>query len=288
MASFTNSWLLQTLSVMTEAWRQHFTLIRPAAARPSTASFQSFAVTLQSGAERQWLRILRIGFGAALITIGSAAAASASLSSTNPPSPSASPKTTAEIATKVTALLPEGTRLRSVDLGCQPPAGAVLKEVAPGITQLNSRGFVVEFQTGDRTVTCSATLEAERLILVAARGIAPGEMLSAADFEPSWTDAFGGSTTALSSLPGAGPFVATTAIAAGQPLLAVEITRPLAIHPGDLVTVVIKNGPVTVRTLLEARSAAAIGDSASLINPESGMPVAVTVTGEKTAELVIQ
>ncbi|MBV8055630.1 MAG: flagellar basal body P-ring formation protein FlgA [Deltaproteobacteria bacterium] len=143
-------------------------------------------------------------------------------------------------------------------------------------------------RTTDRTLACSATLDAQRKILVAAHEIAQGQALSPADFESRWTDAFGGSMDMLSSLPAHGPFLAANAIHAGDPLLAIQLTRPLAIHSGDLVMVVVKNGPVTVRAQLEARSAAAVGDSASVINPETGLPVTVTVTGEKTAELVMQ
>lgn len=123
--------------------------------------------------------------------------------------------------------------------------------------------------------------------MVATHEIMQGQALSTADFELRWTDAFG-SMDALSSLPGPGPFVAATAIHAGEPLSAIQFTRPLAIRPGDSVTVLVKNGPVTVRTQLEARSAAAVGDSASVINPETGLPVTVTVIGEKAGELVMQ
>jgi flagella basal body P-ring formation protein FlgA len=211
------------------------------------------------------------------------------MSATKLPSPSsASTALVAEIAVKLSPLLPEGVRLDNVTLGCQPPDDAVLTQVAPGITRLNSSGFVVELRTGDRTLACSATLNAQRQILVAAHDIAQGQTLSAADFGSRWIDAFGGSMDALSSLPLHGPFLASTAIRTGDPLLAIQLSRPLAVRAGDLVTVVVKNGPVTVRTQLEARSSASVGDSASVVNPETGLPVTVRVTGEKAAELEMQ
>ncbi|MBV8358671.1 MAG: flagellar basal body P-ring formation protein FlgA [Deltaproteobacteria bacterium] len=208
---------------------------------------------------------------------------------TRQPSLSAvSPSLVAEIARKVAPLLADGVRLRSVALGCQPPAGALVDQVAPGVARLNSRGFVVELRANNQTLACSATVDAQRQILVAGHDIAQGQDLSSSDFELRWTDAFGGSIEALSSLPAHGPFLAATSIRASDPLLAFQLTRPLAIRPGDLVVVLVKNGPVTVRTQLEAHSSGVIGDSVSLINPETGLPVTVTVTGERTAELVMQ
>jgi flagella basal body P-ring formation protein FlgA len=193
-----------------------------------------------------------------------------------------------EIEVKAAGLLADGVRLRSVALGCQPPAGASLDQVAPGISRLTSRGFVVEMRTGGRLLGCSATVEAQRQVMAAAHDIAQGQALSSADFELRWVDAFAGSADALSALPAHGPFLAATAIRADDPLLAIQLTRPLAIRPGDLVTVLVKNGSVTVRTQLEARSAAAVGDSVSVINPDTGLPLTVTATGERTAELVMQ
>jgi flagella basal body P-ring formation protein FlgA len=227
-------------------------------------------------------------------TVGFAAAAPVSATkATTPaaaslPSQSTSPQLISEIAMKVAPLLAAGIRLRSVALGCQPPAGAWLNQVAPGIARLTSRGFVVELRAGDRTLACSATLDAQRQILVATHDIPQGQALSSADFELRWVDAFSGSMDALNVLPAHGPFLAASAIRAGDPLLTIQLTRPLAIRPGDLVTVMVKNGPVTVRTELEARSSAAVGDSVSVVNPDTGLPLTVTVTGERTAELVMQ
>jgi flagella basal body P-ring formation protein FlgA len=197
------------------------------------------------------------------------------------------PDLIAEVSAQLAPLLPDGVRLQGLDLGCKPPVGAVLKAVAPGMARLAARGFVVEFQQGDRTLACGATLNAQRQVLAAAHAIAAGDNVTQADFQLQWIDAFVGSIGALNALPGPGPFVATTAIRAGAPVLQAQLSRPLAVHPGDLVSVTVRNGPVTVRAQLEARSAAAVGETASVINPESGLPVTVTVTGEKTAALVI-
>jgi flagella basal body P-ring formation protein FlgA len=77
-------------------------------------------------------------------------------------------------------------------------------------------------------------------------------------------------------------------IRAGQPLYQSAITRPIAVHPGEMVTVMVKNGPVRLRALLQAQSQGAVGDSVTLVNPASGTPVMVVVTGPHSAELVLQ
>jgi flagella basal body P-ring formation protein FlgA len=217
-----------------------------------------------------------------------AAKAAAPAAAADSPTPATSQQLVSEIAAKAARLLADGVRLRSVALGCQPPAGASLDQVAPGISRLTSRGFVIEMRAGGRIFACSATVDAQRQVLAAAHDIAQGQALSSADFELRWVDAFAGSADALSTLPAHGPFLAATAIRAGEPLLPIQLARPLAIRPGDLVTVLVKNGSVTVRTQLEARSAAAVGDNVSVINPDTGLPLTVTATGERTAELVVQ
>jgi flagella basal body P-ring formation protein FlgA len=261
--------------------------------RPRRRSSASLA-ELQYGLKPKLTWVLLVILVSVSRIVGFAAAAQASATKTTTPvaanlsSHSTSQQLISEIAMKVAPLLVAGVRLRSVALGCQPPAGAKLTEVAPGIARIISRGFVVELRAGDRTLACSASLDAQRQILVATHDIAQDQALSSEDFELRWVDAFGGSIDALSALPTHGPFLAATAIRTGDPLLTIQLTRPLAIRPGDLVTVLVKNGPVTVRTQLEARSSAAVGDSVSVVNPDTGLPLTVTATGERTAELVMQ
>jgi flagella basal body P-ring formation protein FlgA len=193
---------------------------------------------------------------------------------------------TAAIAGRIAPILPDGARLDGVTLGCNPPANATLQDVAPGVTRLTSRGVVIELREGNHTIACSATVAAERQVLVAAHDFDGGASVTATDVQPQWVDAFTGAPNALDQPPGPG-LVTAGPIRAGQPLYAWQLIRPIAIHPGDRVTVVIRNGPVTLRALLEANSSAAVGESATVINPDTDTPVAVTVTGPKTAELVM-
>lgn len=204
----------------------------------------------------------------------------------------ADPAEAADLAALVQAqlatMVPAGTRVDRVVLGCKPPAGAALKTVAPGFAQLTSRAFMVELINGDRSTFCSATVDASREVLTAIRDIQPNEPVTSADFQPQWTDAFGGSTGALLAFPDQGPYASATVIRAGQPLYQSALLRPIAVHPGEMVMVMVKNGPISVRAQLQAQSQAAIGDTVTVVNPASGIPVSVTVTGPKNAELVLQ
>ncbi|HLW72262.1 MAG TPA: flagellar basal body P-ring formation chaperone FlgA [Candidatus Binataceae bacterium] len=196
------------------------------------------------------------------------------------------PDLNAALVARVTPLMPPGVTLQAVTLGCDPPAGATLADVAPGMTQLQSRSLTVVLTHDGATTACTAIVAAQRQVLVAARDIAAGEAVATSDFQAQAVEAFSAAPNALEQLPRTS-MVAANPIRAGQPLYAYQLIRPLAIHPGDLVIVTISNGPVTVRAQLQSNSAASVGDTATVINPESGAPVGVTVTGVKTAELVM-
>jgi flagella basal body P-ring formation protein FlgA len=193
-----------------------------------------------------------------------------------------------QIEAQLPAMLPEGLRLDRVTLGCKPSAHAVLRTIAPGYSRLNARSFMVELGDGARSVFCPATIDASRRVMVAVHDLQPGQTIAAEDFQVQWVDAFSGAVSALSAFPEHGPYASATVIRAGEPLYQCAITRPIAIHPGDLVTVTVKNGPVRVRAQLQAQSQGAVGDSVTLVNPSSGMPVMVVVTGPHTAELELQ
>jgi flagella basal body P-ring formation protein FlgA len=246
------------------------------------------------------IRVAIAALAALLMTLSTAAADTTAATSDSSraiaSAPSAGdhsdPADAADLATQVqsqlAAMVPAGLRVDQVALGCKPPAGATLKAVAPGFAQLTSRAFMVELQKGDRSTFCSATMDASRQVLTATRDIQPNEPVTNADFQPQWVDAFGASTGALLEFPNQGPYVSATIIRAGQPLYQVALSRPIAVHPGEMVMVLVKNGPVRVHAQLQAQSQAAIGDSVTVVNPVSGIPVMVTVTGPKNAELVMQ
>lgn len=194
---------------------------------------------------------------------------------------------TAQIQAQVSARIPDGMRVDHVTLGCKPSAHASLKTVAPGFPRVTSRAFMVELEQGDHAAFCSVTMDASRQVLTAMQDIQAGATVSEADFRPQWVDAFGTATGAVLTFPAGGPYVSSTALRAGQALYQSLLTRPLAVRPGELVTVLVKNGPVTLHAQLLARSQASIGDTITVINPSTETPVMVTLTGPQTAELVL-
>ena len=125
-------------------------------------------------------------------------------------------------------------------------------------------------------------------MLTATRDIQPNEPVTSADFEPRWVDAFGGSTGALLAFPNQGPYASVTVIRAGQPLYQSALLRPIAVHPGDLVMVLVKNGPITSARAVTGAVASRDWRHRDGVNPTSGVPVMVTVTGPRIAELVMQ
>jgi flagella basal body P-ring formation protein FlgA len=233
------------------------------------------------------LRLAMVIVGAVLLTAALAQAGT-------DPAPGAAaldadaPDLVSQIAARIAPLLPPDLRVKRVALQFVPPQGATLVSVAPGVTQLRSRIFMVELRVKGRTIAYSASLDAERRVLVAARDLAAGEPVTSADVETRWVEAFGAAPGALQELPDGIQMAATTPLRAGQPIYPSSLARPLAVRPGDAVTVLVRNGPVTVRTQLQARSAAAVGEIATLVNPTSGTLVTANVTGPKTAELVMQ
>jgi flagella basal body P-ring formation protein FlgA len=218
-------------------------------------------------------------------TVPSSASASAA---SNPSGSAEAADLDALIRAQLAAIVPQGMRVDRVELGCRPAAGSALKAVAPGLAQLSSRSFMVELQKGDRSTYCSATMDASRQVLTATRDIQPDQPLTNTDFQPQWVDAFGVAPGALVEFPNLGPYVSATEIRSGRPLFQNALLRPIAVHPGELVMVTVKNGPVRLRAQLQAQSQGAVGDSVTLINPASGTPVMVVVTGPHSAELVLQ
>ncbi len=233
-------------------------------------------------------RIVLVITGVLLLTAVLAQASTALDSNPAPTQPADPDDLVAQIAAQVAPLLPAGTRMKAVALQFTPPAGATLLGVAPGLSQIRSRFFLVQLQVQGRTMAYGATVDAERQVMVAARNVAAGEPVGDREVVTRWVEAFGGDPGALQELPTDRQYVAATMLRAGEPIYPSGLTRAIAVHPGDLVSVVVRNGDVTVRAQLEARSAAAVGETITMINPSSDTPVTVNVTGPKTAELVIQ
>jgi flagella basal body P-ring formation protein FlgA len=245
--------------------------------------FELLNLTRTTTRRERTLRMIFVIGGAVLLTVAAAQADSGLAS--DAPGTSA---LVSRIASQLAPLLPDGMRLKKVELQFAPPVGATLQNVAPGVTQLRSRSFLVQLQAHGRTMAVSAAIDAEREVIVAAHDVAPGAAVGEGDVETRWVEAFSAAPGAMRRLPTGAQYVAAGPLRPGDPLYPSSITRALAVRPGDMVALLVRNGPITVRTTLEARSAAAVGESATLVNPESDTLLTVNVTGPKTAELVMQ
>ncbi|MGH7906354.1 MAG: flagellar basal body P-ring formation chaperone FlgA [Candidatus Binataceae bacterium] len=191
-----------------------------------------------------------------------------------------------EIRTRLQKLMPPSTRISTVWLQCDPPDGARLQAVAPGLSRLTAPGFSVEFSSAKGAVICSARATLERQVLVAIHDLSAGEIVSAADFVPQWVDTSAAGYGAMTQIEGQPTLLAP--IGAGQPVLSSLLQKTTLIRPGEMVNVTVRNGGVTLRTHLKAGGSGGEGDYVTLENPSSGKMVGAQVSGRDAAEIIIQ
>jgi flagella basal body P-ring formation protein FlgA len=190
---------------------------------------------------------------------------------------------TQQVKQALQGIVPSGLRLTSVRLECNPPDGATIKQVAPGIESLSSPGFTVELDSPQGTIYCSATAKVQAQVLVAAHGLSAGQTVSKADFRIGWADAFTGSPDALSTLDGRA--VMLVPLRAGSVVHSSDLCKAIAIHSGEIVAVTVRNGAVTVVTHLKAVNDAGEGESVTLENPTSGRLVVARAVAPGHAEI---
>lgn len=194
----------------------------------------------------------------------------------------------AQIAQRLKSLLPPDTRLAGLRLECAPPRGAKLTEQGLGFTQLNMRSFMVPLQEGTRVGYCPVSVQMQRRVVLAARNIPANEPLSQEDFTKGWVDAFATAPGALQKLDLSTEMIAQVPLRAGEAIYPTQIARPMAVHAGDPVLVMVRNGAVMLRTTMQARGSGLVGDPLLVINPESGSALRATITGVDTAEVMLR
>src|SRR5581483_2887275 len=152
----------------------------------------------------------------------------------------------AQIEAALAPRVPDGMRLKSVTLGCQPPPDASIKEVARGMSRLRSAAFTVELTTPHGIVICSAQAEVERQALVAARDLSAGEEVGASEFRTDWVDAFSTPPDVLVGLDSVQTLMVP--LRRGEPVSASLLRKPIVVHQGEMVAVTVTNGGVSLRT----------------------------------------
>ncbi len=189
----------------------------------------------------------------------------------------------AQIEAALAPRVPDGMRLKSLTLGCQPPPDASIKEVARGLSRIRSSAFTVELTTPHGIVICSAQAEVERQALVAARDLSAGEEVGASEFRTDWVDAFSTPPDVLVSLDSVQTLMVP--LRRGEPVSASLLRKPIVVHQGEMVAVTVTNGGVSLRTHLKASGDGAIGDYVTMENPTSGRLVSARVVGRGAASI---
>ncbi len=190
---------------------------------------------------------------------------------------------TAQIAERLAPRLTDGLQLKAITLACKPPPGATLKEVAPGVPRLSSPAFTVELSTPGGTLICSAQAQVERRALVAARDLGAGQEVSGNDFRPGWVDAFASPPDLVNAIDSNVTLIAP--IRQGDPVSASMLRKTVMVRQGEMVSITVTNGGVSLRTHLKAEGDGAIGEYVTMENPTSGRLITAQVTGKDSAHI---
>jgi flagella basal body P-ring formation protein FlgA len=119
---------------------------------------------------------------------------------------------------------------------------------------------------------------------VAARDLAPGAVLSAADLALARIAANGRPAIGGESLIGRRLNVAT---AKGAPLYVEQTVPDLLVKAGQAAILVIRDGMVALTADVVARTGGALGDTVTVLNPQTQKAIAAIVTGPNRVELTL-
>jgi flagella basal body P-ring formation protein FlgA len=127
-----------------------------------------------------------------------------------------------------------------------------------------------------------------RASAVATRDLPRGAVLEEADLEHRTAPRTTASEAPVAAATGLGSLVGMEllqAVAAGEPIDARKLQRPLLVRRGDLVSVVAQSAGVHVRTTARAMEDAALGDLVTLETLEDRQKYAARVTGRQAAQV---
>ncbi len=114
-------------------------------------------------------------------------------------------------------------------------------------------------------------------VLAYTRSLSAGEEIQPEDL--AWTRVAAAPANALRDAEGAIGMIARRPLREGAPVSASDMSAPVVIQAGDLVTVVYENGGVFLSMQVKAMSAGAVGEVISLQNLASRKTVQAVVTG---------
>ena len=135
-------------------------------------------------------------------------------------------------------------------------------------------------EAGPAPVTSQAQAQARKggvQVLAYTRSLSAGEEILPEDL--AWTRVAVAPANALRDAEGAIGMIARRPLREGAPVAASDMSAPVVIQAGDLVTVVYENGGVFLSLQVKAMSAGAVGEVISLQNLASRKTLQAVVTG---------
>lgn len=170
---------------------------------------------------------------------------------------------------------------RPVTLDLAPPAGGrfrgnvVLRVIARQTAEDGS-----EIQVGHSVMSCLVKIRQKQL--VALKAIRRGELISAANVGLAMVDTTYQLDEGYSGIDEVAGLKAKTYIGADKAVTALMLERPPVIRRGDIVTLVVRSGLVSVNVAAKAMRDAAVGDSIPVEISQSKKQVQGRVMDERT------
>lgn len=152
--------------------------------------------------------------------------------------------------------------------------------------------FLVSFQTrnGATQIPVYADVAiASRPIVVAARPVERGAIITAADVELRNTDLTASGSLRRPAIVAVGDAIGMEvrhAIRAGEPLFLDQLRSPVVVKRGEVITVTSQAGGIRVRTTARARQDAAVGELVQVESLETRERYDVRVTGPREATIL--
>ncbi|MGH9344233.1 MAG: flagellar basal body P-ring formation chaperone FlgA [Terriglobia bacterium] len=116
-------------------------------------------------------------------------------------------------------------------------------------------------------------------VLVAKRGLAPGEIVSATDFAIVMRPAAQGLANTAATAAGLAGLEARTSLRSGQPILRDDFGRPVLVKPETLATLIVQGKGFRIKTMVTPLQQGVLNQEIRVRNNESRQVVEARVTG---------
>jgi flagella basal body P-ring formation protein FlgA len=171
-----------------------------------------------------------------------------------------------------------------------PACGAPLDATVPDGARSSPRISVeVRCGSGDRwKVYVPVQVDVRRAIVVAAKALPRGKVLTADDVILTERDSAGSGYAWVTSIESAVGRTLRRSVNAGVPLVASALESTVLVRRGQQVTLEARSGPLVVRSGGVAQSDGALGQVISVANASSGKNLQGIVRSEKSVEILLR